>query len=64
MAGQAVYATTKWGLRGWSLSCYEVSALLHHHFMHASKDCGSAGTSSEVFPTRSILGHFVSTQLL
>ncbi|DBA95764.1 TPA: hypothetical protein ACH3X1_001318 [Trebouxia sp. C0004] len=23
MAGQSVYAATKWGLRGWSLSCYE-----------------------------------------
>ena len=24
-AGQSVYAATKWGLRGWSLSNYEVS---------------------------------------
>lgn len=24
MRPQAVYAATKWGLRGWSLSCYEV----------------------------------------
>ena len=23
----AVYATSKWALRGWSLSCYEVSRL-------------------------------------
>lgn len=24
MGPQALYAATKWGLRGWSLSCYEV----------------------------------------
>ena len=24
MPETAVYATSKWGLRGWSLSCYEV----------------------------------------
>ena len=24
MGPQSVYAATKWGLRGWSLSCYEV----------------------------------------
>ncbi|KAL3142159.1 hypothetical protein ABBQ38_002517 [Trebouxia sp. C0009 RCD-2024] len=28
MPETAVYATSKWGLRGWSLSCYEV---LRHH---------------------------------
>lgn len=29
-AAQGVYAATKWGLRGWSLSNYEVSPL---HFL-------------------------------
>lgn len=27
MAAQAVYSATKWGLRGWSYSCYEVQVL-------------------------------------
>lgn len=26
-APMAVYAASKWGLRGWSLSCYEVCPL-------------------------------------
>ena len=37
MPETAVYATSKWGLRGWSLSCYEVGQLAY--LMHWSVMC-------------------------
>lgn len=40
MGPQSVYAATKWGLRGWSLSCYEVNTshrLYHNGAAHISE---------------------------
>lgn len=31
MKSTPVYAASKWGLRGWSLSCYDVSLLCAQH---------------------------------
>lgn len=49
MPKTAVYATSKWGLRGWSLSCYEVSSShLTSHCMSLTHKLGAGKPKKSV----------------